>query len=264
MRVDGYPGGKAVASTDFFISKPESRFPGFDPDWAVAGPLDAIGRVRPLEKRQRRQKSAIAAPAMTAQRALDVVVAIAAGFVFLPVMAFIVLLIKAQGDGPVLFSQERIGLNGKPFRCFKFRSMVTDAETHLASLLASDPELAHEWRLNRKLRCDPRITAIGAFLRKTSLDELPQIYNILRGEMSVVGPRPILASEAGMYARWIDYYLAVKPGLTGLWQVSGRNNVSYRRRVAMDRAFAVRFSIKLYLFIILATIPAVLLRRGSY
>ena len=129
---------------------------------------------------------------------------------------------------------------------------------------AWDPELRREWETTFKLRRDPRITALGAFLRKSSLDELPQLFNILKGEMSVVGPRPIVAAEVARYGRWYRDYCNVRPGLTGLWQVSGRNDVNYRRRVALDVAYARRRSLGLYLKIIIATVPAVLLRNGSY
>ncbi len=203
-------------------------------------------------------------PAAAVMRGLDVVLAAAASIVFLPVVAIVAAAIKLEDGGPVLFCQERIGHRGKRFRCWKFRSMCVDAEARLAEILASDPQLRDEWETDRKLKVDPRITRIGEFLRKTSLDELPQLFNILRGEMSVVGPRPIVASEIACYDRWYRYYTAVKPGLTGLWQVSGRNDVSYRRRVAMDRFFSRMHSLELYAFIVLATLPAVLLRRGSY
>jgi exopolysaccharide production protein ExoY len=197
-------------------------------------------------------------------RALDIVISLTALVFFAPVAVMISVLIKLHDGGPVLFSQERIGRNGQRFRCWKFRSMRPDAEVHLAVLLASDSGLRRQWELHRKLKDDPRITPLGDFLRRSSLDELPQLLNILLGDMSVVGPRPIVDSEIVCYDRWYRYYIAVKPGLTGLWQVSGRNDVTYRRRIAMDRFFFRTHSIKLYLLILLATAPAVLLRRGSY
>ncbi len=197
-------------------------------------------------------------------RMLDLSISAVALVVLSPVFAVIALLVKLQDGGQILFRQQRVGLDGARFTCLKFRSMRPNAEAHLDRLLAADPALKLEWDQDQKLKGDPRITAIGAFLRATSLDELPQLYNILTGDMSLVGPRPIVPDEIERYGRWYRYYCGMKPGLTGLWQVSGRNNVTYRRRVAMDRRFHRKRSLPLYLFIILATIPAVILRRGSY
>ena len=141
--------------------------------------------------------------------------------------------------------------------------MRTDADERLHHLLASDPQARIEWARDHKLRQDPRITPLGVFLRRSSLDELPQFLNVLRGEMSLVGPRPIVEAEIPRYGRYFVHYCANKPGITGLWQISGRNDVGYRRRVAMDVIYARRRSIGLYLWILLATAPAVLLRRGA-
>jgi exopolysaccharide production protein ExoY len=203
-------------------------------------------------------------PTASIRRALDVTIALAAAIFLSPLILLIGVAIALQRDGPVLFVQERVGHRGKPFACYKFRSMVPNAEARLAAILASSPALRAEWAEYRKLKRDPRNTLFGEFLRSTSLDELPQLYNILKGDMSLVGPRPILSSELALYGRWLSCYTSVRPGLTGLWQVSGRNLVSYRRRVAMDRFYARAFSIKLYVRILFATIPAVVFRRGSY
>jgi lipopolysaccharide/colanic/teichoic acid biosynthesis glycosyltransferase len=142
--------------------------------------------------------------------------------------------------------------------------MAADAEARLAEVLRNDPEARAEWDRDRKLKNDPRITPLGDFLRRSSLDELPQLFNVLRGEMSLVGPRPIVFDEAVKYGRHFRHYCAVKPGITGLWQVSGRNDVSYRARVALDSLYARKKSAVLDGWILLATIPAVLCRRGSY
>lgn len=198
------------------------------------------------------------------RRALDVVIAATAIFITLPLLILICILVKTQDGGPILFSQERIGKGGSRFRCYKFRSMRPAAEAYLVKLLASQPHLREEWAFHRKLKVDPRTTPIGDFLRRSSLDELPQLFNILKGDMSLVGPRPIVEAEAENYGRWFRFYLAVRPGLTGLWQVSGRNDVSYRRRVAMDRLYVRTNSLKSYVGILLATVPAVFFRRGSY
>lgn len=197
-------------------------------------------------------------------RALDVVIALMVLVFIAPLMVAIALLIRAQDGGPVLFRQTRVGKDGKSFECLKFRSMVIDAEARLNALLERDPEARRQWETAQKLRVDPRITGLGAFLRRSSLDELPQLLNVLRGEMSLVGPRPIVVSEVPRYGRWFDYYCAVKPGITGLWQVNGRNDVSYRRRVALDVLYARTIGVRRYVQILAATIPAVLMRSGSY
>ncbi|MGH6828233.1 MAG: sugar transferase [Rhizomicrobium sp.] len=196
-------------------------------------------------------------------RSLDVIIATAACLFFLPLMLLVTLVLTLQG-GPILFAHRRLGLNGRHFYCLKFRSMVVDAEERLARLLCDDAQARKEWFEDHKLRNDPRITAFGRFLRRSSLDELPQLWNVLRGEMSVVGPRPIVDAEVIRYGHRIASYFAVKPGLTGLWQVSGRNDVGYRTRVAMDCLYARALRPSLYLWLVLATIPAVLARRGSY
>lgn len=182
----------------------------------------------------------------------------------LPLMLAVALAIWVQDRGPVLFAHRRVGLGGRSFHCLKFRSMALDAEARLQSLLANDPAAAAEWAADHKLRNDPRVTPLGAFLRKTSLDELPQLFNVLKGEMSLVGPRPIVDAEIVRYGRRFTDYCKVKPGITGLWQVSGRNDVSYRTRVAMDAVYAKRKCGRLDVWILAATIPAVLARKGSY
>ncbi|AQR61181.1 sugar transferase [Brevundimonas sp. LM2] len=181
-----------------------------------------------------------------------------------PLMCAVALMVFLQDRGPVFFGHRRIGRDGRTFACMKFRSMAVDAEARLQHLLATDENARLEWAADHKLRKDPRITGLGVFLRKSSLDELPQLFNVLRGEMSLVGPRPVVQAEAERYGRWFTHYCAVRPGITGLWQVSGRNEVSYRKRVAMDVLYSKRKSAGLDLFILLNTVPAVLLRKGSY
>lgn len=197
------------------------------------------------------------------KRVIDVVIASAMLISLAPVMALTALAVALTSSGPILFKQSRIGCNGSTFACLKFRSMRIDAEQILASLLSSQPNLQQEWRCNQKLRDDPRITSIGAFLRHSSLDELPQLINVIRGEMSLVGPRPIVASEVPRYGRHITSYFSVRPGLTGIWQVTGRNNSSYARRVAADVIYARSTSIWLDIKILALTIPAVLSGKGS-
>jgi exopolysaccharide production protein ExoY len=198
------------------------------------------------------------------KRAIDILGAGAILLLILPLMALIILAIRRDG-GPALFSHPRIGLGGRSFGCLKFRSMVTDADARLAKLLAEDPAAAAEWAVRRKLARDPRITRIGAFLRSTSLDELPQLLNVLRGEMSLVGPRPVVQQELDQHysPAATEAYCAMRPGITGLWQVSGRSDTTYAERVALDTRYARDWSLGLDLRILLRTIPAVLQRRGA-
>lgn len=202
--------------------------------------------------------------ALPSGRAFDVAMALAAILVFLPLLLLTALFIKLSAPGPVLFVQRRIGRDGKPFPCLKFRTMVVDAQDVLNTLLETCPTARAEWDRDQKLRTDPRITPIGAILRKSSLDELPQLFNILAGHMSVVGPRPIVEAEIYRYGARFDAYCSVRPGLTGLWQVSGRNEVSYEARVRLDALYARRKSTRYDLAICLRTVPAVLGSRGVY
>ena len=201
---------------------------------------------------------------MAVMRLADIAFALAALAFFAPLLVLIASLVLLTSPGGVFFGQQRIGYRGRAFTCYKFRSMVVDAEQRLNDLLDRDADARREWLCDHKLKHDPRITAIGGFLRKSSLDELPQFLNVLRGDMSLVGPRPIVAGEIPRYGRYLGHYASVKPGITGLWQVSGRNNTSYRRRVAIDVAYARSKSLRLDLGILLATVPAVLGARGSY
>ncbi|MDP3176043.1 MAG: sugar transferase [Phenylobacterium sp.] len=180
-----------------------------------------------------------------------------------PMMIAIALSIRAQDGGPALFRQRRVGRDGRVFECLKFRTMVVDSETMLAQRLAADPLAREEWTRIRKLRDDPRVTPAGRFLRRASLDELPQLINILRGDMGLVGPRPIMEEEIALYGVHLRHYCAVRPGMTGLWQVSGRNQLSFRRRVVMDVAYVRRRRLALDLKILARTLPVVFLQRGS-
>src|SRR3546814_118230 len=156
---------------------------------------------------------------------------------FAPLMALIFLIVKLDG-GPAFFGHTRIGKDGRAFTCWKFRSMVADSEEVLEEVLRRDPAARAEWNRDFKLSNDPRITVIGAFLRKSSLDELPQVFNVLKGDMSLVGPRPIVAAEVPRYRQYIQDYFRCRPGITGLWQVSGRNDLDYERRVQIDSGYA--------------------------
>jgi exopolysaccharide production protein ExoY len=201
--------------------------------------------------------------AARAERVVDVAIALAALVFFAPLMLLVAGLVALSGQ-PVMYRQERIGRDGVLFSCRKFRTMQVNADQLLADLLMHDPMARFEWARDRKLRVDPRVTMLGQFLRKTSLDELPQLFNVLGGTMSIVGPRPIVPAEAARYGRYIADYCRVRPGITGLWQVSGRNGTSYRRRVACDVAYVRRKSLASDLWIIFNTIPAVCVARGAY
>jgi undecaprenyl-phosphate galactose phosphotransferase len=168
------------------------------------------------------------------KRGFDFVVASALLLFVAPLLAVVALKIKLFDGGAVVFTHIRIGRHGRLFKCYKFRTMIPNSAEVLAELLASDPEARAEWEKDRKLKNDPRITPIGRFLRRTSLDELPQLMNIVKGEMSLVGPRPVVPDELDLYGEARVYYLQVRPGLTGLWQISGRNDVDYERRVSLD------------------------------
>jgi len=173
-------------------------------------------------------------------------------------------LVWLSDPGPVLYGHVRIGKGGRSFRCLKFRSMVLDGDKVLSAHLAANPEAALEWEAVRKLKSDPRVTPLGRVLRKTSLDELPQLINVLKGEMSLVGPRPIVADEARHYGAAIRDYMAVRPGLTGLWQIGGRSDTSYAERVRLDQTYVQRRNLGLDLWILMRTVVVVLKGRGSY
>jgi lipopolysaccharide/colanic/teichoic acid biosynthesis glycosyltransferase len=180
-----------------------------------------------------------------------------------PLFAIIVVLIWQRDGGPVLFAHYRVGYEGKLFRCMKFRTMLRNSEEVLSDLLRNDPQARAEWERDHKLVNDPRVTRIGRFLRRSSLDELPQLLNVLRGEMNLVGPRPITVAELARYGRVRWHYLSVRPGITGLWQVSGRNNTTYEQRVALDRRYVEQRSLWLDLGILLRTMRVVAVREGA-
>ena len=181
-----------------------------------------------------------------------------------PILLAIAIWIYVDSPGPVFFSHRRIGRSGKEFGCLKFRSMCVNAQEKLAALLASDPQAKAEWDKDFKLKNDPRITRSGAFLRKTSLDELPQIFNVLKGEMSLVGPRPIVKGEIERYHEYIDDYYLVRPGITGLWQTSGRNDVDYTERVSMDSWYVRNWSIWIDMVILFRTFKVAIKGKGAY
>ena len=198
------------------------------------------------------------------KRTADVIAVLLGGLLALPIIGLIALAIRVGTPGPVIFSQRRIGRDGKPFRIWKFRTMVNDAEEILARHLQENPILKAEWDADRKLQDDPRITRVGRFLRATSLDELPQVINVLRGEMSLVGPRPIVDAEVSKYKETFELYSMVRPGLTGYWQVSGRSRTDYERRVELDSFYVRNWSVWLDIVILVRTLGVVLRREGAY
>lgn len=197
------------------------------------------------------------------KRAFDFTCAAAGLIVLAPFLLVVMALVRLSDGGPAFYGHKRVGRYGRPFQCWKFRTMIPNGDAVLAKHLAENPEAADEWHATQKLRRDPRVTPIGAFLRVTSLDELPQLWNVLTGEMSLVGPRPVTRAELDRYAKDRKFYLLVRPGVTGLWQVSGRNRTSYARRVALDRHYVQTWSFWGDIKILLRTV-VVLAGRDGY
>lgn len=198
------------------------------------------------------------------KRVFDILITSVGGLVVLPFIAIIALLVKLDSPGPAFYGHHRLGKDGRPFKAWKFRSMVRNSKEVLEELLASDPAAQAEWHASFKLRDDPRITRMGRFLRKTSLDELPQLWNVMRGEMCIIGPRPIIEAEVPKYGHYYRLFSSVKPGISGLWQVSGRSDVDYDERVALDVYYIQSWSLWLDLYILFKTVRVVLARDGAY
>lgn len=197
------------------------------------------------------------------KRMFDIVVAGAGMVVATPLIIGAAIAVRLTSPGPIFFAHERVGCGGRPFKCFKIRTMMANGDQLLAEVLANDPAAAAEWAESRKLRNDPRVTRVGRFLRKTSLDELPQLLNILRGEMSVVGPRPIVEAELLRYGSDVHGYLRTRPGLTGSWQISGRSDLAYDARVKLDAQYVATWTLMRDILIVSKTVPAVMRARGS-
>ncbi len=202
-------------------------------------------------------------PARWLKRGIDVLGAALLLLVLSPLLVYLAVRIRCDG-GPAIFAHKRVGRDGELFRCYKFRTMQVDAEKRLRELLASDPTSQAEWDREFKLRNDPRVTPIGQLLRRTSLDELPQLFNVLLGHMSLVGPRPVIEAELERYGDDVDYFLMVRPGMTGLWQVSGRNDVDYDTRVYLDTWYVKNWSPWYDIAILFKTVKVVLVGRGAY
>jgi len=197
------------------------------------------------------------------KRCFDLVVSLAVLMLGLPLFLFIAFKVSQSGR-PIFFGHTRVGQHNRPFKCYKFRTMAPNADKLLADLLTRDPEARAEWERDFKLKNDPRITKIGHFLRKTSLDEIPQLWNVLKGDMSLVGPRPVVTAELERYGSQVDYYLEAKPGVTGLWQISGRNDVSYDTRVYLDAWYVKNWSLFNDIVILLRTVKVIFRKDGAY
>ncbi len=248
---------------DPLIKPSEARFDGetqLRSSKQSAGEL-AIGARSGMPVRQ--SASATGYKGYLGKRIFDIVGAVCLGLFSLPVILVIAVAIRLTGS-PVFFSHTRVGLGRRHFRCYKFRTMVPNAQAVLQELLHTDSRALQEWRENHKLRNDPRITRLGNFLRTTSLDEIPQLWNVLKGDMSLVGPRPVVPDELERYGNRAQNYVTVRPGMTGLWQVSGRSNLTYSRRVSLDMLYIRSQSSALDLWVLWRTIFVVFDRGGSY
>jgi Undecaprenyl-phosphate galactose phosphotransferase WbaP len=247
-----------------------ARAPGRIKHWIILPPLEQFPGMwleaceaarRPAMTITNRLRESWSAPL---KRAFDLALAITLGLAALPLIGLIVLGIRLGSPGPALYGHERIGRCGRRFKLWKFRTMLPEADAVLARYLESHPQMAEEWSANRKLRSDPRVTWFGHWLRSTSLDELPQVWNVIVGDMSLVGPRPIAAHEIDKYAEHYGHYVQMLPGITGLWQVSGRSNTTYEERVALDVYYVQNWSLWLDVYILACTAKVVLLCEGAY
>ena len=198
------------------------------------------------------------------KRIFDIIATVIGGILILPVIAIVAILIYLDSPGPIVFGHKRVGQGGKEFPCYKFRSMVPNAQEALEIYLKENPEAREEWERDFKLKDDPRVTKIGKFLRKTSLDELPQLWNVLIGDMSLVGPRPIVRAEVEKYGEYINDFYLVPPGITGVWQVSGRSDTTYEERVLMDSWYVHNWSVWIDIVYLVKTVLAVLKAKGAY
>jgi lipopolysaccharide/colanic/teichoic acid biosynthesis glycosyltransferase len=225
--------------------------------------LNRFSRSRRLSQAFYPYKSAQLNPSRVAKRAFDISFSLAVLGLGLPIYLLLAACVYAASPGPVFFSHKRVGRNRRSFGCMKFRTMVPNADKKLKDLLDKSPEMRREFEETFKLKNDPRVTWIGKFLRVTSLDELPQFINVLKGEMSVVGPRPLVKDELSRYGESIDYVLSVKPGVTGLWQVSGRNDVSYEERVQLDVSYVKRRNFAMDISLVLKTVGVVVAPKNN-
>ncbi|MDJ1183929.1 sugar transferase [Roseofilum casamattae] len=218
---------------------------------------------RPRRLRARRSSLAIGLNGEFFKRGFDILFSLTVLIVFSPVYLGLALLILCSSPGSVFYVQERVGKDYQPFKCIKFRTMIPNADRVLAEMMAKSPQMRAEFEQDFKLKHDPRITWIGSFLRMTSLDEFPQFWNVLKGDMSVVGPRPLVPEELYKYGKSIDKVLTIRPGITGLWQVSGRNDIPYPRRIQIDLYYVTFKNIWMDLWIVIKTVGVVIFPKGN-
>jgi Undecaprenyl-phosphate galactose phosphotransferase WbaP len=195
---------------------------------------------------------------------MDLIIVTITGVLLMPLFAVLAILIKFTSHGPIFYGHQRVGLNNTRFKAWKFRTMVAGAEKAIDDYLDRHPELREEWERDHKLKDDPRVTPIGRFMRKWSIDELPQIWNVLRGEMSAVGPRPIVENEIETYGEHFDTFCSVLPGMTGLWQVCGRNDTTFDERIQLGIYYIHHWSPWLDLYLLAKTVKTVLFTKGAY
>jgi Undecaprenyl-phosphate galactose phosphotransferase WbaP len=258
---DGYSNTVATTIAEHLSSLPFihvlSEPAGLPDHWSPHRELDGLTGIH------LQQNLMLPLPRLT-KRLMDVSAALVGGALLLPLLFYIAVAVKLSSRGRILYGHERIGRGGRRFRAWKFRTMFENAGDVLEYYLEQHPELREEWEQDQKLRYDPRVTRIGRFIRKTSLDELPQLWNVIRGEMSLVGPRPIVTGEVAKYGPYYELYTIVKPGITGLWQVSGRNNTTYDERVQLDAYYVRNWSPWLDAYLLLKTVRIVLFAKGAY
>jgi Undecaprenyl-phosphate galactose phosphotransferase WbaP len=258
---DGYSNTVATTIAQHLSSMPFihvlSEPAGLPDHWSPHRELDGLSGV------QLQQNLMLPLPRVT-KRLMDFFAALVVGILLLPLLFYIAVAVKLSSRGRVIYGHERIGRGGRRFRAWKFRTMFENAGDVLEYYLEQHPELREEWEQDQKLRYDPRVTRIGRFIRKTSLDELPQLWNVILGEMSLVGPRPIVTNEVPKYGPYYELYTIVKPGITGLWQVSGRNNTTYDERVQLDAYYVRNWSPWLDVYLLLKTVRIVLFAKGAY
>lgn len=236
------------------------------------GPIAAAGageRVETMTRRTNQHVEPIARVGLTRverglKRLFDLLVASIITVLFSPLIVMVAIAVRWTNGPGIIYSHARVGREGREFPCYKFRSMVHDADARLRELLARDPVARAEWERDHKLKDDPRVTAVGRLIRKTSLDELPQLWNVFRGDMSVVGPRPVIEAELERYGEARAHYLSVRPGLTGPWQVSGRNDIGYAERVEMDAQYVQNWNLFQDALIVFKTATVMVAKRGAY
>jgi Undecaprenyl-phosphate galactose phosphotransferase WbaP len=234
-----------------------SELTGLPDHWSRHQQLDGLAGIH------LQQNLMLPLPRIT-KRIMDIALTLGGGLLLLPLLFYIAVAVKMSSRGPVLYANERIGRDGRRFRMWKFRSMFTNGDALLEYYLDAHPEFREEWETTQKLKWDPRITRIGRFIRKTSLDELPQLWNVLRGDMSLVGPRPILLEEEAKYGDYYALYTMVAPGITGMWQVSGRSNTSYQERLDLVAYYVRNWSLWLDIYLLMRTVRIVLFGKGAY